>query len=100
MNMKKNDKKISKKDQEFAQRVVELAFEFNRYVIENPGIVEKIGADACIFFQVEGDEEFNAWSREYAAKQHLANDQPVVWINIKKLRPIRSRIEKLELVTV
>ncbi|MBI1742548.1 hypothetical protein HYR54_05705 [Candidatus Acetothermia bacterium] len=98
--MKKNDKKISKKDQEFAQRVVELAFEFNRYVIEHPEITEKIGSRACIFFQVEGDEEFNTWNREYAAKQHTSEDQPLVWINIKKLSPIRSRIEKLELVTV
>jgi hypothetical protein len=97
--MKKNNKRLSKKDQGFAQRAVELAFEFNRYVIEHPGIAEKIGAKASIFFRIEGDEEFNTWSREHAAKQHLEDDQPVIWINIKKIRPIRSRIEKLELVT-
>ena len=98
--MRRNNKRLTRREQEFAQRIVDLAFEFNRYVIEHPEIAEKIGTTACIFFQIEGDEEFNDWSREYAAKHHLAEKQNIVWINIKRLRPIRSRIEKLELVTV
>lgn len=92
--MSKN-KRMSKKDQQFAQRVVDLAFEFNRYVIEHPEIIEKIGLQARIFFQIDGDEEFNAWSRRFAASQP-PDDRPVVWIKIKKLRPIQSRIEELE----
>ncbi|MCI2432148.1 hypothetical protein LM602_06300 [Candidatus Acetothermia bacterium] len=90
---------MSKKDQAFAQRVVDLAFEFNRYVIEHPEVTEKIGREARIFFQIERDEEFNAWSRQFAESQQ-PGDRPVVWIKIKKLRPIQSRIEVLELVTV
>lgn len=92
------NKKLSKKDREFGQRVVDLAFEFNRYVIEHPEIIEKIGLQARIFFEIEGDEEFNAWSRQFAASQP-SDDRPMVWIKIKKLRPIQSRIEELELVT-
>lgn len=89
--------KPSKKDQAFAQRVVDLAFEFNRYVIDHPEITKKIGLKARIFFEIEGDEEFNAWSHRFAASQ-ADGDQPVVWVRIKKLRPIQSRIEELELV--
>jgi hypothetical protein len=88
---------MSKKDREFAQRVVDLAFEFNRYVIEHPEITEEIGPEARIFFQVEGDEEFNVWSHQFALNQP-PSDQPIVWIKIKKLKPIQSRIEGLELV--
>jgi hypothetical protein len=46
--------------------------------------------------QLEGDEEFNMWSLELA-KCHAEKGQPVIYVRIKKIKPIRSRIEELEL---
>jgi len=45
--------------------------------------------------QLEGDEDFNKWSLELA-KSHAEKDQPIIYVKIKKMRPIRSRIEELE----
>jgi len=42
------------------------------------------------------DEEFNNWSREMA-KSQAEKGQSIIYIKIKKMRPIRSRIEKLEI---
>ena len=41
--------------QEFSERAIELAFEFNRYVIDHPEITKKLGEEACLVFQVAGD---------------------------------------------
>ena len=45
--------------------------------------------------QLEGDEDFNKWSRKLA-KRHVEKDQPLIYVKIKKMRPILSRIEELE----
>jgi len=47
--------------------------------------------------QIEGDNEFNAWARE-ASLSAAEKDTPIVYVTIKELKPVRSRIEKLELV--
>jgi hypothetical protein len=45
---------------------------------------------------VEGDEEFNRWSRD-GAKRQAEKGQPIVYIRIKTIQPVRSRIEELEI---
>jgi len=82
---------------EFSERAVELAFEFNRYVIDHPEITKELGEEACLVFQVAGDEEFNQWSRRVAAR-YIRNGKSVVYVRIKKMKPIRSRIQKLDLL--
>lgn len=76
----------------------ELIHEFDMYVLAHPEFADAILNGAIVAMQLEGDEKFNAWSRQLAASQPKGN-QPVVWIKIKKLRPIQSRIEELELMT-
>jgi hypothetical protein len=56
-------------------------------------------SSARIILQLEGDEEFNAWS-ERVGRSHLEPNQPVLYVVIKKLRPDRSRIQELDLVKV
>jgi hypothetical protein len=85
-------------DQEFSQRAVELALEFNRYMIEHPEIAEKIPSSARIILLVEGDEEYNNWAKRVAEHHAKTDDRSLVYLKIKKLRPIQSRIEELELV--
>ena len=46
--------------------------------------------------QIKEDEEFNKWARETA--QNVAEkDNPIVYVTITELKPVRSRIEKLKL---
>jgi hypothetical protein len=94
-----NNQELSGKDREFGQRVVDLAFEFNRYVIEHPEMTESIPSPAHIILLIEGDEEYNEWAKRLT-KHHVKTDnRPLVYLKIKKLKPIQSRIEELELVS-
>ena len=73
----------------------DLIKEFNRYVREKPDFAENIPNNAIVIMQLEGDDDFNKWSLELA-KNHAEKDQPIVYVKIKRMRPIRSRIEELE----
>ena len=77
----------------------ELIKEFDRYVREHPEFADDIPKNAVVVMQLEGNAKFNEWSRRLA-KSHAGNGQPIVYIRIRKLRPLRSRIEKLELKRV
>ena len=80
----------------FEQKNAELVTEFDRYVREHPDFAERIPDNALVAMLVEGDEEFNRWSRE-GAKRQAEKGQPIVYVKIKRIRPIRSRIEEMEL---
>lgn len=80
----------------FEVRNVELVGEFDRYVREHPEFVDAIPNNALVALLMEGDEEFNDWSRQGAKAQAEAN-QPIVYVKIKRLEPARSRIKEVEL---
>ncbi len=81
----------------FERKNAQLVTEFDRFIIENPKFADSIPECALVAMQLEDDDEFNRWSRNLAQKQ-AEQGQRIVFIKIKKLRPIQSRIEKLELV--
>ncbi len=83
----------------FEKKNTELVKEFNRYVREHPEFADDIPKNAVVVMQLAGDRKFNEWSRKLA-KSHATEDQPIVYIQIRKLKPLRSRIEKLELKRV
>jgi len=80
----------------FEQKNTELVTEFDRYVREHPDFAERIPDNALVAMLIEGDEEFNRWSYQ-GAKQQAGQDQPIVYVKIKRIQPIRSRIEEVEL---
>lgn len=80
----------------FEVRNAELVSEFDRYVREHPEFVDTIPDNALVALLVEGDEKFNEWSRRGAAQQ-AEEDQPIVYVKIKRLEPARSRIKELEM---
>lgn len=80
----------------FEQKNGELVTEFDRYVREHPDFAERIPDNALVAMLVEGDEEFNRWSQE-GAKRQAEKGQPIVYVKIKRIRPLRSRIEEMEL---
>ena len=80
----------------FEQKNAELVTEFDRYVREHPDLTERIPDKALVAMLVEGDEEFNRWSQE-GAKRQAEKGQPIVYVKIKRIQPIRSRIQEIEL---
>ena len=79
---------------EFKKLNAELGAEFDRYVTENPAWAQKhIPRGAKVVLQIEGNAAFNAWNRQLA-KRTRGTNQPVVFICIEKLAPVRSRIIK------
>jgi hypothetical protein len=80
----------------FEQKNSELLTEFDRYVREHPEFADGIPDNALVAMLVEGDEEFNRWSQA-GAKRQAENEQPIVYVRIKKIHPVRSRIEEVEL---
>jgi hypothetical protein len=83
----------------FEMKNTELVKEFDRYVREHPAFADDIPKNAVVVMQLEGDRKFNQWSRKLA-QTHAEEGQPIVYVQIKKLKPLRSRIEKLELKRV
>jgi len=80
----------------FVEKNTILVREFDRYIQEYPEFADKLPNNALIVMQIEEDEEFNKWARETA--QNVAEkDNPVVYVTITELKPVRSRIEKLRL---
>jgi hypothetical protein len=72
-----------------------LVTEFDRYVVEHPEFAAEIPRNAQIVLQVEGDEEYNKWSRGLAERQREPN-QKVAYVKVKGLKPARSRLLKPE----
>ncbi|MBI5570696.1 MAG: hypothetical protein HY914_12190 [Desulfomonile tiedjei] len=70
-----------------------LVTEFDRYVMEHPEFADRIPQGAQVVILVEGDEEFNGWARELARRQR-EQGQPVVYVHVKGLRPVHSRLEE------
>ena len=77
----------------------ELIKEFNRYVREHPEFADAIANNAVVVMQLEGNKRFNQWSRRLAAS-HAEEGHPIIYVRIQKLKPLRSRIDKLELKRV
>jgi len=72
-----------------------LVTEFDRYVVEHPEFAVQIPQNAQIVLQVEGDEEYNEWSRQLAERQREPG-QTVVSVKVKGLKPAKSRLLKPE----
>ena len=80
----------------FEHKNAELVTEFDRYVLEHPEFADQIPDGALVAMLLEGDGEFNLWSMEGARKQ-AEQGQPIVYVKIKELEPVRSRIKAVEL---
>jgi hypothetical protein len=80
----------------FEKKNTDLIKEFNRYIREHPVFAEAIPKGAIVAMQLEGDDDYNAWSRRLAESQQ-EEGQPIIYVRIKRIRPIRSRIEEISL---
>ncbi|HEV8711741.1 MAG TPA: DUF5647 family protein [Candidatus Binatia bacterium] len=68
-----------------------LIQEFNQYLFDHPEFLKRVPQGAVIVLQLEGDEEYNRWSRRMAHKTQ-EEEQPLAFVEIRKLAPARSRL--------
>ena len=84
------------KTKKLIEKNLDLIFGFEKYVLEHPEFAAKIPKDAVVFMQIVGDPKFNRWTERQAKKQ-AGKESRLVLITVKKLRPVRSRIDALNL---
>ena len=80
----------------FTNKNTMLVREFDRYILEYPEFADKIPDNALVVMQIDGDEEFNEWAKK-TGQSVAEKDNPIVYITVAELKPVRSRIEKLKL---
>ena len=68
-----------------------LGCEFDRYIMEHPDFAEKIPLGAIVVLQLEGEDAFNKWARKIA-ELHRGKDEPILYVQVKGLRPPKSRL--------
>jgi hypothetical protein len=73
-----------------------LVREFDRYILEHPEFADNSPDNALIVMQIADDEVFNEWARR-TGKSMAEKDNPIVYVTVTELKPVRSRIEKLKL---
>ena len=71
----------------FEQKQFELATEFGKYVFDHPEVDELLPDQAHVYFQIDGEDEFNRYSRELAERQRREEGVPIVLVRIKGLAP-------------
>ena len=71
----------------FAQRQMELSAEFAKYLIERPEIDESLPDDSYIYFQVDGEAEFNQYSQQLAERRERVDGMTAVCVQLKGLAP-------------
>lgn len=71
----------------------ELGAEFDRYVVDHPDFAARIPRRAVVILQLEGDPGFNRWVKRISLK-HVKGEKPVVYVKVKGLMPVQSRLKK------
>ncbi len=85
---------MTRLEKRMVEKNLDLTFEFEKYVLDHPDLADRIPRNAVVSVCLEGDDKFNRWSRRLAEKQRKGR-QPVFSVTIRKMRPVRSRIEEL-----
>lgn len=75
------------------EKNITLSFEFERYILEHPEILEQIPNGARVVLLPQDDPELYRINLESAQKAPQVNEaEPVVYVEIKALAAPRSRL--------
>jgi hypothetical protein len=72
---------------DFARRQLELNAEFGKYLFDHPEMDERMAQGAYVYFHIDGEPEFNHYSRELAERRHREEGVAIVLVRIKGLAP-------------
>jgi hypothetical protein len=75
------------------EKNITLSFEFERYILEHPNVLERIPQGAEIVLLPRDDPELYRINLETAQRAQRERDgQPMVYVEIQALAPPRSRL--------
>jgi len=77
-------------DETIVEKNMTLSFEFERYIFENPTILENIPDGAEVVLLPKDDPEL--YRTNLRASQKRGSETPIVYIEIEALAPPRSRL--------
>jgi hypothetical protein len=80
---------------DYSRFLTMLSTEFQRYLMENEQLGDKIPLNAMVVFQVNGEDGFNSWHKDVSLRNR-EKDQPVIFISVKRWRE-HSSIQELHL---
>ena len=86
----------------FEEKYDELFTEFNRYVVEHPAFSKRIPLDALVILLDRNDPVFNRENLRRVKKYHKHDDnphRPVVYVQVGRLAPVKSRLRNLRVAT-
>jgi hypothetical protein len=72
-----------------------LASEFQRYLMENEKVAERIPPNALVVFDVAGEPDFSSWHRQ-ASLKNRESGQPVVQVHVGEFKR-HSSIQHVEM---
>ncbi len=72
---------------EFARKQLQLTTEFGKFVFDHPEVDDRLPDGAYVYFEIDGEAEFNRYSRELTDRQQRDEDVPVVRVRVKGLAP-------------
>ena len=79
----------------------ELFIEFTRYVVEHPEFAALIPQDAQVVLLDYKDPTYSLEAIKFAQQAKQTDDvsnRPVVYIEIREMAPVQSRLQKVELL--
>ena len=79
------------KRKEWAYKNLVLGVEFDKYLVEHPEVLDKIPNKSTVVLLPEYDRELHQANLKLA-KRSIANGEKVIFVRIKKLAPLKSRI--------
>ncbi len=88
-------------NQFYQAKFKELFIEFTRYVIEYPEFAAHIPQDAQVVLLDYKDPAYSLQAIKFAQRAKETDDvpnRPVVYIEVKEMTPIRSRLRKVEML--
>jgi hypothetical protein len=71
----------------FAEKQLELAAEFGKFVFDHPEVDDHLPDGAVVYFEIDGEPEFNGYSRELADRKQREGSASVVRVRLKGLAP-------------
>ena len=71
----------------FAQRQMELAAEFAKYILDHPDVDSSLPENAYIYFQVDDEQEFNEYSQQLAERHEREDGVVAVCVRLRGLAP-------------
>jgi hypothetical protein len=70
-----------------ADRQMELATEFAKYVLDHPDVDDMLPEESYVYFQIDGETEFNEYSQQLAERREQQEGVTADCVRVQGLAP-------------